>query len=168
MLMGHGFRPELHVFCKIIGSFALDHSYMQNLRLFTDPGSLPAYGISKTSWDESSGECLQGLANNSILFSLYFFEKKNQNKIPSFLLTGLLKAFWHGHKSVSNTAFLMQKQWNFAGWLHGKYHINLCCFPRTHLRRNRGFYAINHIKTAKNDFLVVNWCVLCHEDVQQI
>ena len=109
------------------------------------------------------------LAQNPLVCTRLSFELILSLKEPP-VFRWSLKAIWHVHKNVSNTAFFMQKQWKIVWRLHAKYHINLCClllFMFT-LHRNWGFYAINHIRTTKDDFFVVNWCGLCHEDIQQI
>ena len=33
---------------------------------------------------------------------------------------------------------------------------------------NKGFYVINHIKTTKMGFFMVNLCVICREHIEQI
>ena len=45
-----------------------------------------------------------------------------------------------------------------------------CCFTRFmfNFRIKQGLYAVNHIKTTKIGSFMVNWCLICHEDPQQI
>ena len=71
---------------------------------------------------------------------------------------------------TKSVAFYVKNRGNFQGFFTKNtisiyaVFLDLCLL----YAYNKGFYVINHIKTTKMGFFMVDLCVICREHIQQI